>query len=370
MKMISILLVLIIGAIIVSASATKDGAAMNRSGKTYHLRGGLYNKPDDALVAANMFNSLTTPRFMSIIEYQGYVDISLVTLPLHVFLSDRRRLLNDVPRFEEAVVTLISEIFDNIDSYEGVRFTSASVIEQRLTILGNGTSAGLEVHFEVNASVSNTTKIDQHKLKRDTQKLLTANNDVLKIYLETSLRVSNTDTTKSIAMKLKSLRPKIGFGAATIGTCGVICSFAFLVWQMRKSSRAIMKEELNSKPTELNTKPTLQSCCDSESFADNDSYLDHSLTFPMPLGREKTPEEWDDVSGPGDYYTDDDGSFHASFVFCPSIDQRDIRADIEDNTDSDSEEDDGASVKGDVRSPPLSPEALREFDHAIRRAEF
>lgn len=365
MKMISILLV-VLGAI-VYASAAKDDSTMNRSGETYHLRGGIY-KPNDALVAAkatSMFNSLTAPRFMTIIEYQGYVDISLVTIPLHVFFSDRRRLLDDVPRFEEAVVTLISEIFGNIDNYEGVRFTSASVIEQRLTILGNDTtSTGLEVHFEVNASVSNVTKIDQNKFKRDAQKLLNVNTDVLKNYLETSLRVSNSETTKSIAMKLKSLRPQIGFGTAAIGTCGLICSFAFLVWQMRNS-----REELNSKPTELNTKPTLQSCCDSESFADNDSYLDHSLTFPMPLGREKVAEEWDDVSGPGDY-TDDDGSFHASFVFCPSVDQRDIRAAIEDNTDSDSEDDDGASVKGDVRSPPLSPEALKEFDQAIRRAEF
>jgi hypothetical protein len=368
--MISILLVLL-GAI-VSASAAKDGA-VNRSGKTYHLRGDLY-KPN-ALVAAkatSMFNSLTAPRFMSIIEYQGYVDISLVTIPLHVFLSDRRRLLDNVPRFEEAVVTLISEIFGNIDIYEGVRFTSASVIEQRLTILGyDTTSTGLEVHFEVNASVSNATKtkIDQNKFKRDAQMLLNANDDVLKSYLEASLRVSNTDMTKSIAMKLKSLRPQIGFGAAAIGTCGLICSFAFLIWQMRNSRAIMKKEELNSKPTELNTKPTLQSCCDSESFADNDSYLDHSLTFPMPLGREKIAEEWDDVSGPGEY-TDDDGSFHASFVFCPSVDQRNIRAAIEDNTDSDSEDDDGASVKGDVRSTPLSPEALREFDIAIRRAEF
>jgi hypothetical protein len=369
--MISILLVLLGVGAIVSGLEPGNGT-MNRSGKTYHLRGGLY-KPNDALVAAkatSMFNSLTTPRFMSIIEYQGYVDISLVTIPLHVFLSDRRRLLDDVPRFEEAVVTLISEIFGNIDNYEGVRFTSAAVIEQRLTILGNDTTTtGLDVHFEVNASVSNVTKIDQNKLKRGAQKLLNANVDVLKNYLETSLRVSNTDTTKSIAMKLKSLRPQIGFGAAAIGTCGIICSFAFLVWQMRNSRAIMKKEQLNSKPTELNTKPTLQSCCDSESFADNDSYLDHSLTFPMPLGREKMAEEWDDVSGPGEY-TDDDGSFHASFVFCPSVDQRDIRAAIEDNTDSDSEDDDGASVKGDVRSPPLSPEALREFDIAIRRAEF
>jgi hypothetical protein len=165
------------------------------------------------------------------------------------------------------------------------------------------------------------------------------------------------------------LRPPISFTAVAFGLCGIVCSIGYLFWKTKLNQPTVNEEtKPNRDPTEINSKPTLET---SESFAD-DSYLDHSLTFPMQYHANQS-EEWDDISGPDDLRSDD-GSFNASVVFCPSVLQRGnemsaIRANIEDNTDSDSSDEDDSS-EGKFSSPPLSPEALQEFDMALRQAEF
>lgn len=375
-KMISsvrFLCLLLIGAVVVSA--TSDGT-VNQFGVASNLRGSVGESNNVILAARSLLNTPATPtKAMSIIEYHGVdakKDITSVTISLRVFLSDTPRLLDDVNRFEQDVVAFISDNTTDAGLFiDGVVwFTSASVIEQRLTWEKDTSSIGLEVHFQVYASVS--VSITHNRLKKATQRLLNKRNDVFKLYLEKSSE-EIADTNEANAMKFESLRPPIGFATAAIGLCGMIASVGYVYWKMR--IKTTERKESKPKPTsfslestEINSKPTLET---SESFDDdNDSYLDHSLTFPMQYN-EKQPEEWDDVSGPDDFTDDGSGSFNASVVFCPSVEQRGlgIRAHIEDNTDSDSDGDDDASVKKN-RSTPLSPESLQEFDTALRRAEI
>lgn len=359
---IPILWSLLLGAVVVSA--TSDGT-VNQVGVVSNLRGSL-GKSNDAITTKSLSNTPTTPRFMSIIEYHTS-DVTedsytSVTLPLRVFLSDTPRLLDDVTRFEQAAVAFIS---DNTNaafpSKDGVvRFTSAFVVEQVLTWEEDTSSIGLDVHFQVHGSVPNT--INHNRLKKATQMLLNTRNDMFQVYLEdTSSRdIADNDEAESIALKNQSLRSTIGFMTAAVGLCGIIASFGYLYRKM-KINQPSEREESKPKPTEIDSKPTLET---SESFVDgNDSYLEDSVTFPMKY-HEKQPEEWDDVSGPDGL--SDDGSFNASVAFCPSVEQRGyelVIANIEENTDSERDEDDGSS-------PPLSPESLQEFDMAIRRAEF
>lgn len=338
---------LLIGTIV---SATTDGT-MGHLGFS-HLRGNRNER-----LATPTLNTPATHRFLTVIEYRGSdvttTDDTLVTISLQVFLPDTPRLLDDVTRFETAALSFIS---DNVvdDFPKGVRFTSASVIEQRLTGERDTARIGLEVHFQVDASVS--TDICKTNLERFTQSLLNKRNDVFKSYLmNSSKKIVSNDKTKLI-----------GFAAATMGLCGMIATIGFLAWKIRKNKPSDRKE-LKKSPSEINTKPTLES---SESFADTDSYLDHSVTFPMSMQcREKKPEEWDDVSGPDDC-SYDNGSFNASVVFCPSVEQRGNEAiALEDHTDSDSD-DEYSDASGDFQSNPLSSESLQEFDMALRRAEF
>jgi len=370
-------LMLLLGLDAVSPSATSDGT-VNQLGvaSASYLRGKLVEGSNNVILAArSTLNTPPSPRLMSIIKYQGadvtednaYTSTS-VTIPLRVFLSSTPRILEDVNKFEQAVIDFISDYTNEASLLKDgvVRFISASVLDQRLIWEEDTSSIGLEVHFQVDASVPND--IHRNKLKKATQKLLYTRSDVFQAYLEKSPKGIAENESVALAWPV---RPSVGFATTAIGLCGIVASVGYLFWKMR-SYQPTVKEEAKPtpQPTEINSKPTLET---SESFA-NDSYLDHSLTFPMQY-HESPVEEWDDVSGPDDIT--DDGSFNASVAFCPSVLQRGhelsaIRAYIADNTDSDSEDedDDGDAPVGKFRSPPLSPEALQEFDMALRRAEF
>ena len=349
---IPLLCMLLPGIHAVSVSAASD-EKVNQLGQasTSYLRGSLGESNSGLLPARS--NTLIT---------DDYSPTS-VTIPLHVHLSDTPRILEDVNRFEQAVIEFISASMPK-DGFG--RFMSASVLEQRLIWEEDTSSIGLKVYFQVDVFVSND--IHRNKLKRATQKLLNTRSDIFQAYLyKSSKGTADTDEEESIAMKLL-LRPPISFAAVAFGLCGIVGSIGYLSWKTKVNQPTVNEEtKTNHEPAEINSKPTLET---SESFA-NDSYLDHSLTFPMQY-HEKQPEEWDDISGPDDLT--DDGSFNASVVFCPSVLQRGnelsaIRANIEDNTDSDSSDEDDSSI-GRFNSPPLSPEALQEFDMALRQAEF
>jgi len=371
-------LMLLLGLDAVSPSATSDGK-VNQLGvaSASYLRGKLGEGSNNVIVPAR--STLDTPpssRLMSIIKYQGadvMEDSTSVTIPLRVFLSNTPRILEDVNKFEQAVVDFISANTNEASLLKDgvVRFISASVLDQRLIWEEDTSSIGLEVHFQVGASVPND--IHRNKLKKATQKLLYTRSDVFQAYLEQSPKgMAENDETESVALALP-VRPPVGFATTAIGLCGIVASVGYLFWKMRTNQPTVREEaKPTPQPTEINSKPTLET---SESFA-NDSYLDHSLTFPMQY-HESPAEEWDDVSGPEPDDITDDGSFNASVAFCPSVLQRGhelsaIRAYIADNTDSDSEDedDDNDASAGKFRSPPLSPEALQEFDMALRRAEF
>ena len=354
----------------ISTTVASDGK-VNPLGiaSTSYLRGSL-GESNNGLLPARSKTSISS-RLMGIIKYNGE-DITddysptPVAIPLHVHLSDTPRILEHVNRFEQAVIGFISASMPKDGFGE---FMSASVLEQRLIWEEDTSSICLKVYFKVDAFVSND--IDRNKLKRATQKLLNTRSDIFQEYYlyKSSKDIADNDEAQSIAMNL-SFRPPISFAAVAFGLCGIAGSIGYLYWKTTVNQPTVndeTKSNHNHDPTEINSKPTLET---SESFA-NDSYLDHSLTFPMQY-HEKQPEEWDDISGPDDLT--DDGSFNASVVFCPSVLQRGnelsvIRANIEDNTDSDSSNEDDSSVVK-FRSPPLSPEALQEFDMALRQAEF
>eukprot|EP00984_Skeletonema_dohrnii_P004028 scaffold1378_cov149-Skeletonema_dohrnii-CCMP3373.AAC.13 len=369
-------LMLLLGLDAVSPSATSDGT-VNQLGvaSASYLRGSLGEGSNNAIVPArSTLDTPPSPRLLSIIKYHGAdvtEDSTSITIPLRVFLSNTPRILEDVSKFEQAVVDFISVNSNEASLLKDgvVRFISASVLDQRLIWEEDTSSIGLEVHFQADASVPND--IHRNKLKKATQKLLYTRSDVFQAYLEKSPKgIAENDEAESVALTW-SVPPPVGFATTAIGLCGIVASVGYLFWKMRTNQPAVREETKPApQPTEINSKPTLET---SESFA-NDSYLDHSLTFPMQY-HESPAEEWDDVSGPDDIT--DDGSFNASVAFCPSVLQRGhelsaFRANIADNTDSDSEdeEDDVDASVGKFRSPPLSPEALQEFDMALRRAEF
>jgi len=361
-------------AVVLPSSATSDGTLnylLHRVGVVAsNLRGSL-GESNNVMTTKSLSSTPIAPRFMSIIEYHASdatedSSSASVTLPLHVFLSDTPRLLDNVTRFEQAAIAFISDNTNDatlMSKDSVVRFTSAFVVEQVLTWDEDTSRIGLDVNFQVQVDSSVPNIINYNRLKKATQRLLDTRNDMFQIYLEKSPREINDGAELFTITQL--LRPITGFATAAVGLCGIIVSVMFLCWKM-KINQLPEREGEESKPTEINSKPTLET---SESYADNDydSYLEESVTFPMTY-HEKQPEEWDDVSGPGggDDSTDD-GSFNASVVFCPSVELRGhelstIRANIEDNTDSDSDEENA--------STPLSPESLQEFDTAIRRAEF
>jgi len=337
-----------------------------------NLRGssGAYNV---TVLAASPPNTSASARLSSIIKYhdadsrddQAATSTS-VTFPLHVFLSDTPRILDNVTRFERAVAAFL---LDNTNKVSLAKDDAVQVLEQRLIWEEDTSSIGLEVHFQVDASVSND--IPRNKLKRVIQKLLVTRSVIFQAYLDkTPSGITETDKAESNAMKLLRRLP-ISFASAVFGLCGIVGSISYLFWKTKvnqSSMKEVAKSNPMTQPTEINSKPTLET---TDSFA-NDSYLDHSLTFPMQY-HEKQPEEWDDISGPDDLT--DDGSFSPSVTFCPSVLQRGhemsaIRANIEDHTDSDSSDNDDDASEGKFSSPPLSPEALQEFDIALRRAEF
>lgn len=351
-----------------STAASVDALNLGVS-STSNLRGsnvGPYN-----VTARSLSNTLDSARLSSVIKYpdadstDDHASTS-VTIPLRVFLSDTPRILDDVKRFEQAVVAFLSD-YTNKFSLE--KDDAVKVLNQRLIWEEDTSSIGLEVHFQIDTSVSDD--IPLNKLKRAMQKLLLTRGDIFKAYLDKlPSGIAETDEAESNAMKLL-LGPPISFASAALGLCGIVGSISYLFWK-KKVNESSVKEETKSKPmtqpTEINSKPTLET---TESFA-NDSYLDHSLTFPMQY-HAKQSEEWDDISLPDDLTSDGSGSFSPSVAFCPSVLQRShelsaIRANIDDNTDSDSSDND-ESV-GKYSSPPLSPEALQEFDIALRRAEF
>lgn len=365
-------LLMLIGLIAATSTAAASNDTVNHLGvsPTSNLRGSIGGPFNVTVSAESPSNTSASARLSSIIKYHD-ADIAddlastSVIIPLHVFLSDTPRILDDVDRFEQAVASFLLDYTNKVSL---AKDDAVEVLEQRLIWEEETSSIGLEVHFQVDASLSND--IPRNKLKRAIQKLLVTRSDIFQLYLDKS--PGGTDEAESKAMTL-SLRPPISFATAALGLCGIVGCISYLLLKAR-INQSTVKEEAKSNstthPTEINSKPTLET---SESFA-NDSYLDHSLTFPMQY-HEKQPEEWDDISGPDNLTDDGSGSFSPSVAFCPSVLQRGhelsaIRANIEDNTDSDSSDNDEDASVGKFSSPPLSPEALQEFDIALRRAEF
>ena len=193
---------------------------------TSYLRGSLGESNNGLLPARS--NTSISSRLMSIIRYDGedITDVhspDSVTIPLHVFLSDTQRILEDTHTFEQSVVEFISAGMPK-DSYGS--FTSASVLEQRLIWVEDTSSIGLEVYFQVDALVS--IDIHRNKLKRAAQKLLNARSDMFKDYLYISSKeIAENDEEETIAMKLL-LQPPISLAAVALGVCGIVCSIGYL----------------------------------------------------------------------------------------------------------------------------------------------